>query len=120
MRVLRPGDMMIVTRLDRARAIDLNILAQLSAKNMEFRSLDEVWTGTTTPYGRLMVTILGGVAEFERELVRTRTAEGRAPAMSLGMRMGRKPKLNETQRVDAKQRLGRKERMGVTARSECQ
>lgn len=120
LRVLRPGDTMIVTRLDRlARSTRdlLNILAQLSAKNAEFRSLGEGWADTTTPYGRLMVTILGGVAEFERELIRTRTAEGRARAISLGVRMGRKPKLNDIQRVEARQRLGRKERIGVIARA---
>ncbi len=101
LRVLRNGDVVLVTRLDRlARSTRdlLNILALLSSRSAGFRSLADVWADTTTAHGRLMLTVLGGMAEFERELIRTRTAEGRARAVANGVRLGRRPKLNEDQR----------------------
>jgi DNA invertase Pin-like site-specific DNA recombinase len=48
-----------------------------------------------------MLTVLGGLAEFERELIRTRTGEGRARAVARGIRLGRKPKLTAHQREEA-------------------
>jgi DNA invertase Pin-like site-specific DNA recombinase len=62
-----------------------------------FRSLNDTWTDTTTAHGRLMLTILGGLAEFERELIRARTGEGRARAVRNGVKLGRKPKLTPHQ-----------------------
>ena len=58
----------------------LNVLHTFSAKGAGFRSLGDPWADTTTPHGRLMVTVLGGLAEFERELIRTRTTGGRRRA----------------------------------------
>jgi len=70
---------MIVTRLDRlarsARDL-LNTLDAISKKGAGFKSLADAWGDTTTPRGRLMLTVLGGVAEFEREPIRARTSEG--------------------------------------------
>jgi hypothetical protein len=80
---LDDGDVLTVTRLDRlARSTRdlLNTLAAITAKKAGFRSLGDTWADTTTSHGRLMLTVLGGLAEFERDLIRSRTGEGRARA----------------------------------------
>jgi len=97
----------MVTRLDRlARSTRdlLNILAQIADKGAGFRSLGDAWADTTTPHGRLMLTVLGGLAEFERDLIRARTGEGRERAKARGVKMGRKPKLTAHQRKEALRR----------------
>jgi DNA invertase Pin-like site-specific DNA recombinase len=117
---LEKGDMLIVTRLDRlARStIDLlNTLAAVTGRGAGFRSLHDPWADTTTPHGRLMVTVLGGLAEFERELIRTRTSEGRERAKARGVRMGRKPKLTPHQRQEALTRREAGEPLVEIARS---
>jgi DNA invertase Pin-like site-specific DNA recombinase len=99
-----PGDVVMVTRLDRlARSTRdlLNTLAAITGKKAGFRSLADVWADTTTAHGRLMLTVLGGLAEFERELIRARTGEGRARAVARGQRMGRPPKLTPHQKHEA-------------------
>ena len=103
-RALRQGDVVLITRLDRlARSTRdlLNILAGFAESGVGFRSLNDAWADTTTPHGRLMLTVLGGLAEFERELIRTRTGEGRTKAMAKGVRFGRKPKLTPHQKREA-------------------
>ena len=77
------GDVVMVTRLDRlARSTRdlLNTLAAITEKKAGFRSLGDAWADTTTAHGRLMLTVLGGLADFKRELIRTRTGEGGARA----------------------------------------
>jgi DNA invertase Pin-like site-specific DNA recombinase len=104
LRRLESGDVLLVTRLDRlARSTRdlLNVLAQVTERDAGFRSLADAWADTTTPHGRLMLTVLGGLAEFERELIRARTGEGRKRAMERGVRFGRKPKLTRHQRLEA-------------------
>ena len=104
LRALGPGDVVLITRLDRlARSTRdlLNILAGFAESGVGFRSLNDAWADTTTPHGRLMLTVLGGLAEFERELIRARTGEGRAKAMAKGVRFGRKPKLTPHQKREA-------------------
>jgi DNA invertase Pin-like site-specific DNA recombinase len=106
---LRPGDMLLVTRLDRlARStLDLlNTLDKVGKAGAGFRSLADAWADTTTPHGKLMLTILAGLAEFERSLILTRTGEGRTRAKARGVRFGRKPKLNAFQVQEAKEMLG--------------
>jgi len=79
------GDVLIVSRLDRlARSTRdlLDILDTLATRGASFRSLGDPWADTTAPHGRLMLTVLGGLAEFERELIRVRTGDGRALACS--------------------------------------
>jgi len=101
---LESGDVLIVTRLDRlARSTRdlLNILDEIAKAGAGFRSLADTWADTTTPHGRLMLTILGGLAEFERELIRARTTEGRKRAKARGVHMGRPPKLTAHQRQEA-------------------
>jgi DNA invertase Pin-like site-specific DNA recombinase len=91
---LEPGDVVIVTRLDRlARSTRdlLNILDSVTKAGASFKSLGDAWADTTTPHGRLILTVLGGLAEFERELIRARTGEGRARARERGVHMGRPP-----------------------------
>jgi DNA invertase Pin-like site-specific DNA recombinase len=95
------------TRLDRlARSTrdPLNTLAAIAGKKAGFRSLGDAWADTTTAHGRLMLTVLGGLAEFERELIRTRTGEGRARAVARGQKMDRPPKLTPHQRREATKR----------------
>ncbi|XIA64909.1 recombinase family protein [Bradyrhizobium sp. TZ2] len=85
--VLAKGDVLIVTRLDRlARSTRdlLNLLGTIADKGAGFKSLRDAWADTTTAHGRLMLTVLGGLAEFERELIRTRTGEGRERAKARG------------------------------------
>jgi DNA invertase Pin-like site-specific DNA recombinase len=98
----------MVTRLDRlARSTRdlLNTLHALGERQVGFKSLVDTWADTTTPHGRLMLTVLGGLAEFERELIRARTGEGRKRAQARGVRFGRPPKLTPHQRQEALARL---------------
>jgi DNA invertase Pin-like site-specific DNA recombinase len=101
---LSAGDILLVTRLDRlARSTRdlLNVLDAVWKAGADFRSLADAWADTTTPHGRLMFTVLGGPAEFERELIRSRTDEGRKRAQARGVRFGRKPALTAHQRREA-------------------
>jgi DNA invertase Pin-like site-specific DNA recombinase len=101
---LDDGDVLLVTRLDRlARSTRdlLNVLAAVADKNAGFKSLADAWADTTTAHGRLMLTVLGGLAEFERELIRARTGEGRKRAKANGVKFGRRPKLTPHQQKEA-------------------
>ncbi len=101
---LEPGDVLLVTRLDRlARSTRdlLNTLDAIGKKGAMFKSLADSWADTTTPHGRLLLTILGGLAEFEREMIKARTGDGRKRAMARGVRFGRKPKLSPFQIAEA-------------------
>jgi DNA invertase Pin-like site-specific DNA recombinase len=101
---LDAGDVLMVTRLDRlARSTRdlLNTLAAIADRKAGFRSLTETWADTTTSHGRLMLTVLAGLAEFERDLIRTRTGEGRERAKARGVKMGRPPKLTPHQQQEA-------------------
>jgi DNA invertase Pin-like site-specific DNA recombinase len=117
---LGEGDVLIVTRLDRlARSTRdlLNALALIAEKKAGFRSLCDTWADTTTPHGRLMLTVLAGLAEFERELIRARTSEGRARAQANGVKLGRKFKLTPHQRKEALARRDRGETLMDIART---
>jgi DNA invertase Pin-like site-specific DNA recombinase len=117
---LNAGDTVLVTRLDRlARStLDLlNTLDTIAQADAGFRSLADTWADTGSAHGRLMLTILGGLAEFERELIHARTSEGRARAKARGQRMGRRPKLTPHQRAEAKARKAAGEAVREIARS---
>jgi DNA invertase Pin-like site-specific DNA recombinase len=117
---LDKGDVLVVTRLDRlARSTRdlLNVLGTVADKGAGFRSLRDSWADTTTPHGRLMLTVLGGLAEFERELIRSRTGEGRQRAKARGVVMGRRPKLTPHQRAEALARRDAGETLVDIARS---
>jgi DNA invertase Pin-like site-specific DNA recombinase len=101
---LDAGDVLMVTRLDRlARSTRdlLNSLAAIADRKAGFRSLGDAWADTTTSHGRLMLTVLDGLAEFERDLIRARTSEGRERAKARGVKLGRKPKLTDHQKREA-------------------
>ena len=109
LRRVEAGDTILVTRLDRlARSTRdlLNILHQLAERKVGFRSPGDTWADTTSPHGRLMLTMLGGLAEFERELIRSRTGDGRKRAMAKGVKFGRPRKLDPHQRHEALERIG--------------
>ncbi len=117
---LDEDDVLLVTRLDRlARSTRdlLNPLASIADRKAAFRSLGATWADTTTPHGRLMLTVLGGLAEFERELIRARTGEGRARAVARGVQLGRKPKLTPHQRKEAAARKAAGDPVRAIARS---
>jgi len=117
---LDAGDVLTVTRLDRlARSTRdlLNTLATITGKGAGFKSLADAWADTTTPHGRLMVTMLAGLAEFERELILARTSEGRKRAQAAGVKMGRPPKLTPFQQREARQRLEAGETPATVART---
>jgi DNA invertase Pin-like site-specific DNA recombinase len=104
---LQAGDVLMVTKLDRlARSIRdlLNILTTIAGKKARFKSLGDPWADTTKAHGRLVLTVLGGLAEFEGEVIRVRTGEGRSRAVARGVKMGRKPKLTPRQQQEAVRR----------------
>jgi DNA invertase Pin-like site-specific DNA recombinase len=103
LKTIDAGDVVIVTRLDRlARSTRdlLNIVDKIAKVGATFKSLGDAWADTTTAHGRLMLTVLGGLAEFERELIRVRTGEGRV-TKARGVHMGRPFKLNRHQQREA-------------------
>jgi DNA invertase Pin-like site-specific DNA recombinase len=109
-----------VTRLDRlARSTRdlLNVLDTVAKAGAGFRSLADAWADTTTPHGRLMLTALGGLAEFERELIRVRTGEGRARAKSRGVHMGKPSALTPHQQAEARARREAGEALTEIART---
>jgi DNA invertase Pin-like site-specific DNA recombinase len=117
---LEADDVLMVTRLDRlARSTRdlLNTLAAITAKKAGFKSLGDTWADTTTSHGRLMLTVLGGLAEFERDLIRARTGEGRARALARWQKMGRPFKLTDHQKGEAIQRREQGETLADIARS---
>ena len=117
---LGSGDMLVVTRLDRlARSTRdlLNILDAIGKAGAKFRSIHDAWADTSTPHGELMVTILGGLATFERHLIKSRTDDGRKRAKARGVRFGRPHKLDQHQRQEALQRLAKGETLVDVART---
>ena len=114
------GDVLIVTRLDRlARSTRdlLNILDDIAKRGAGFKSLHDAWADTTSAHGRLMVTILAGLAEFERELILARTSDGRARAKARGVKFGRPTALTPHQRQEAIQRLANGDAQADVART---
>jgi DNA invertase Pin-like site-specific DNA recombinase len=97
---LRPGDVVTVTRLDRlARSTRdlLDIAERIRAAGADLRSLAEPWADTTTPAGRMVLTVFAGIAEFERSLIIDRTKNGRQAAKNRGVKFGRRPTLSPAQ-----------------------
>jgi DNA invertase Pin-like site-specific DNA recombinase len=117
---LRKGDVVLVTKLDRlgrsTREL-LDLIHRIDQAGGSFKSLGDPLFDTSTSQGRLLVTMLAAIAEFERELIRERTGAGRQRAMAAGIRFGRKPKLSDFQRKEALARRGNGETLAQIARS---
>src|SRR4051812_7807163 len=104
---LTPGDVVTVTRIDRLARSTFDLFAivkRIVDAGGQFRSLTEPWADTGTSTGRLMIAVLGGLADVERDLIRTRTAEGRERAKARGQHMGRPPALTPQQQAEARKR----------------
>ncbi len=107
LKALAPGDVVTVTRIDRLARSTFDLFAivqQIVDAGGQFRSMAEPWADTATSTGRLMIAVLGGLADVERDLIRTRTAEGRSRAKDRGQHMGRPSKLTPEQQSEARQR----------------
>lgn len=117
---LEPGNILMVTRLDRlARSTPdlLNIVRATAEQQAHFHSLAEPWASTSTPVGKLMLTVLAGVAEFERDLIALRTSEGRQRARASGIKFGPKFKLSPYQMDEIRRRKETGESCRSLARS---
>ena len=116
---IESGDVSLVTRLDRlAGSVRdlLDIMERIAKAGAGFRSLGDPWADTTTQGGDPMLAVLGGLAEFERALIRVRAGEGRKRAKARGVLMGRRPKLTPAQQREALQRRQRGEAVREIAR----
>src|SRR6202048_3336906 len=115
-----PGDVVTVTRIDRLARSTFDLFAivkQIVDADAQFRSLGEPWADTATSTGRLMLAVLGGLADVERDLIRTRTAEGRSRAKAQGKHMGRPPSLTPAQKKEAIRRRAQGATLAELARS---
>ena len=117
---LAAGDVVTVTRIDRLARSTFDLLAivkRIVDAGGCFRSLPEPWADTGTSTGRLKLAVLGGLADVERDLIRTRTAEGRSRATARGQHMGRPPALTPPQQAEARQRRAEGATLKELARS---
>jgi DNA invertase Pin-like site-specific DNA recombinase len=120
LKALAPGDVVTVTRIDRLARSTFDLFAivkQIVDAKAQFRSLAEPWADTGTSTGRLMIAVLGSLADVERDLIRTRTAEARSRAKAQGQHMGRPPKLTRQQRKEATRRRAEGATLEELARS---
>jgi DNA invertase Pin-like site-specific DNA recombinase len=117
---LQPGDIVQVTKLDRlgrsTREL-LDLIERISKAGASFRSLGDPLWDTSSSQGRLLSTLLAAIAEFERDLIRERTGEGRKRAQANGVKFGRKPKLSDFQRKEALKRRAAGETLAEIAKS---
>jgi len=116
LRKLEPGDVFVVTRLDRlagSKSDLLNTLCTFAERNIGFKSIGDAWADTTTPHRSVILEVLGGLAELERELNKARIARAKAR----GVRLGRRRKLNYHQRKRALARLAAGETQAEVART---
>jgi DNA invertase Pin-like site-specific DNA recombinase len=117
---LAPGDVVTVTRIDRLARSTFDLFAivrEIVDAKAQFRSLAEPWADTGTSTGRLMIAVLGGLADVERDLIRTRAAEGRSRAQRRGQHMGRPRKLTAAQQAEARRRRAEGATLAELARS---
>jgi DNA invertase Pin-like site-specific DNA recombinase len=120
MEAIGPGDLVVVTKLDRlgrsTREL-LDLIDRIGKAGASFKSLGDPLWDTDSPQGRLLSTLLAAIAEFERELIRERTGEGRRRAMANGVKFGRKRKLSDYQRAEALKRRAAGETLASIAKS---
>ena len=120
LKAITAGDQVVVTRIDRlARSVFelFAIVKKIIDAGGQFLSLAEPWADTSTSTGRLMIAVLGGLADVERDLIRTRTGEGRARAKARGQHMGRPAKMTAAQKQEARRRRKDGESVADLARS---
>jgi DNA invertase Pin-like site-specific DNA recombinase len=117
---LTPGDIVVVTKLDRlgrsTREL-LELIERISKAGAAFRSLGDPLWDTSSSQGRLLSTLLAAIADFERDLIRERTGAGRERAMAAGVKFGRKRKLSDYQRAEAVRRRHAGETLAAVAKS---
>jgi DNA invertase Pin-like site-specific DNA recombinase len=117
---LKPGDVVVVTKLDRlgrsTREL-LDLIDRIGKAGASFRSLGDPLWDTGSAQGRLLSVLLAAIAEFERELIRERTGDGRKRAIAAGVKFGRKRKLSDFQRAEAVRRRDAGERLADIANS---
>jgi DNA invertase Pin-like site-specific DNA recombinase len=120
MAALQAGDIVVVTKLDRlgrsTREL-LDLIERIGKTGAAFRSLGDPLWNTSSSQGRLLSTLLAAIADFERDLIRERTGEGRKRAMANGIKFGRKRKLSDYQRAEAIKRRGDGESLTSIAKS---
>ncbi|BCA93722.1 resolvase [Legionella antarctica] len=117
---LRPENVVVVWKLDRlARSTHqlLELVESIQIAKASFLSLSEPWADTTTPGGKMVMTVFAGIAEFERDLIRERTGAGRVAARQRGVRFGRPEKMNEEQKVLAKRLLQEEKSVSEVAKT---
>jgi DNA invertase Pin-like site-specific DNA recombinase len=115
---MKPGDTLVVVKLDRlARSTRdlLHLLDQIKANECRFKSLDDPWRDTTTPQGELILTVMAGLAQFERALIRARCDEGIKRAKAKGTKFGRPSVLDASQRKRIAERYAAGETMAALA-----
>lgn len=116
--VLNDGDVLMVWKLDRlGRSLShlIETVAALGARGVGFRSLTEA-IDTTSAGGRLLLHMMGALAEFERSLISERTRAGMMAARKRGRHLGRPPVLTEVQRLQARQLVEQGELLNHVAR----
>jgi DNA invertase Pin-like site-specific DNA recombinase len=117
---LKAGDVVAVTKLDRlgrsTREL-LDLIERIGKAGASFRSLGDPLWDTSSSQGRLLSTLLAAIADFERDLIRERTGEGRKRAMAAGVKFGRKRKLSDYQRTEAIKRRKAGETLAAIAKS---
>jgi DNA invertase Pin-like site-specific DNA recombinase len=120
LKALAPGDVVTVTRIDHLARSTFDLFAivkRIVDAKAQFRSLAEPLADPATSTGRLMIAVLGGLADGERDLIRTRTAEARSRAKARGQHMGRPPKLAPQQQKVARQRRANRATLKELAKS---
>ena len=114
------GDIVVVTKLDRlgrsTREL-LDLIERIGKAGAAFRSLGDPLWETSSSQGRLLSTLLAAIADFERDLIRERTGEGRKRAMANGVKFQRTRKLSDSQRAEAMKRRAAGETLTSIAKS---
>ena len=117
---LKVGDIVVVTKLDRlgrsTREL-LELIERIGKAGASFRSLGDPLWDTSSSQGRLLSTLLAAIADFERDLIRERTGEGRKRAMAAGTKFGRPRKLSDYQRHEAIKRRADGETLAAISKS---
>jgi DNA invertase Pin-like site-specific DNA recombinase len=116
---VREHDTLVITKLDRIarNSMHLHAIAEdLERKHVDFIVIDQPQIDTTSSLGRLLFSVLGAVASFERDLINDRTAAGKARARAKGVKFGRKPELKADRLADLRARFAAGVSRGILAK----